>query len=162
MDEDTKRQFDGIAELWKHCWQSIAGRRRNEWRAAYTLWTAFAAFIVLILRDELLRAQTHYFHFVLVFGLVLCFIHGSFLVGIGKRHSRDREMAFHYEDILRDLSNSGFDEELKRGLKEERKKQKAGPWSKILFCDWSRRTQFLVTVVLFFLLALVVYLEIAP
>jgi len=158
MDEDTKRQFDGIAELWKHCWQSIAERRRNEWRAAYTLWTAFAALIALILRGEL-RAQTHYFPFVLVFGLVLCFIHGSFLVGIGKRHSRDREMAFHYEDILRDLSNSGFDEELKRHLKEERKKQKAGPWFKILFCDWSRRAQFLVTVLL---LALVVYLGADP
>jgi hypothetical protein len=157
MDEDTKRRFDGIVELWKHCWQSVAERRKNEWRAAYTLWTAFAALIVLILRGELRRAQTNYFPFVLVliFGLALCFIHGWWLVGIGRRHSINRRMAVHYEDILRTLSNSDFDEELKKRLKGERKKQEAEPWFRVLFCDWSRRVQFSVTVLLF-LLALVV------
>jgi hypothetical protein len=97
MDEDTKRRFDGIVELWRHSWQRITERAKEEWRAAYTLWTAFAALIALILK---LPAQKDYFPLgVFGIGLTLCIIHGLWLVGIGRRHSVDRKMAFHYEDI---------------------------------------------------------------
>jgi hypothetical protein len=158
MDEDTKRRFDGIVELWKDRWQSIANRRKNEWRAAYTLWTALAALIVLILKDDLpaelasrsFAARALLFCLVALFGLALCVIHAAFLVGIGKRHSDDREMAFYYEDELRRLITPGFDEEfiMHFDLKRKREKQKAGPWFKTLLGDWSRPVQFLMTVLL--------------
>jgi hypothetical protein len=167
MDEDTKRQLDGIVlELWKQGWQKIAERKKGEWQVAYTLWTAFAAFIVLILKGDLL-AQTRCSYLdvlsflgVFVVGSLLCCIHGYWLIGYGKRLAIDRKMAIHYEDILRKRSYSQFEDSFKQILENKRKEQDIlmkqeqsvlKTFTTVVLGDWSRGAQFSVTMLLFLL-----------
>lgn len=146
MDENTKRHFDAVAELWKRCWQNIVERRGYEWRVAFTLWTAFAALIALILKRQLPPRGYPVCPGVIIIagiGLLLCIIHGVWLAALGKRTVIDREMAIHYEEILRRLSDSAFPAALEARIEKMRQKQKTS-------FDWSRQAQLAVTLVLFF------------
>ena len=142
MDENTKRRFDGIVELYTRCWQNLYERRTYEWRVAFTLWTAFAVFLAVVLTKSLSAPKEIVFWVSFVMGLILCCIHGVWLHGLGKRNTLDREMAIHYEKLLRGLSNSNFSRELKTRLDEIRKKLDSP-------LDWSRGSQLAVTVVLY-------------
>ena len=141
MDEKEKRRFDAVMQLHNSSWKRVTERRHYEWRIAFTLWTAFAAFIAIVVTRALQIPTGHLFWGVIALGLVLCIIHGFWLKGLGKAIDTDREMAVHYVKILRNLSNSNFDKEFEDRLNKQ--KIQRG-----LFGDWSRRCQLAVTVVL--------------
>ena len=150
MDENTKRRFDGIVELWKLPWQSISERRSYEWRVTLTVWTAFAGFIVVVLTEKLTAPKCVVCLGASLIGLAICILHVLYLKGLGERHDVDRQTAIHYEKILRELSQSSFDNDFERRLEEMRKKQAT------LFGDWSRRVQFCVRVILYVTVVLIV------
>jgi hypothetical protein len=68
--------------------------------------------------------------------------HWVYLGGLGKRHADDREMAIHYERILRSLTGSDFDQALKDRLATVVKHHRS------LFREWSRRVQASVSLIL--------------
>ena len=61
MDENTKRRCDTIYQLCKDSWGRISERRHYEWRAAFTLWGAFGAFIVIMVTKPLPVSTTYLF-----------------------------------------------------------------------------------------------------
>lgn len=143
MDEDTKRRFDAIVELWKQPWQRISERRSYEWRVAFTLWTALAAFIGLVVTGRLSAPRQALVWAIKIIGLIVCVLHAWYLCGLGKAHDTDRHIAIHYERILQVLANAGFEKDLAEKLEGIRKKQGT------LFGDWSRRIQIAVTILIY-------------
>ena len=156
MDENTKRRCDAIMEVHKGCWERISERRTYEWRAAYTLWAAVGAFIAIVMTQTGLFKQSDvpvsiFLLGVVFIGVIFCLIHGFWLKGLGKAHDTDREMAIHYAKILRNLSNSNFEEHFEECLNRQ-KKQRG------LFGDWSRKWQLSITMLLWFVAILMVFL----
>lgn len=109
MDEAAKRRFDAVFQLYQGCWQRIAERRSYEWKITLTLWTAFALLIGVLLTGEIVTAgRARWAVTIGVFGIgsLVVLAHGCYLWGVGLRHTADREMAFHYERILQELSDA--------------------------------------------------------
>ena len=155
MDENTKRCCDTIYQLCKDSWERVSERRHYEWRAAFTLWTAFGAFIAIALthteiftRSNLLATLVG----VIIVGGILCVLHWRWLKGLGEATALDREIAIHYEKILRDLSDSKFPKNLQDKIDKQKKKLET------FWGDWSRSKQLLVTVALCVISILVVLL----
>jgi hypothetical protein len=92
MDEETKRRFEALIELWKQPWQRISERRSSEWRVAFTLWTALAGFIGLLVKygpQIHHNHETYGFAAIVAIGVFICFIHGWYLGGLGEAHYFD-------------------------------------------------------------------------
>lgn len=144
MDEDTKRQCDVIMKLRDESWKRIFERRHYEWRAAYTLWAALGAFIVIALTNKGIFVSHNCFTLagVIIIGAALCIFHGLWLKGLGRATDDDRQIAIHYEKKLRSLSKSELEGEREKELDKHSNKQRG------LFGDWSRSIQFFVTMVL--------------
>ncbi len=146
MDENEKRRFDAIIELHNSAWRRVTERRTYEWRVAFTLWTAFAAFIAIVVtRMELINQHSVYTVLIGLggIGVALCIIHGRWLRGLGEAVDDDRNMAIHYERILQGLSNSEFDTEFRNYLDTKLPKQST------FWGNWSRPNQLFITIVLF-------------
>ena len=141
MDENAKRRFDAVAVLWKGCWDRIQERRTYEWKTTLTLWTALALLVGALLTNAL-PAGCVLSVGVGILGFLVVGAHWVYLGGLGKRHADDRDMAIHYERILRDLTGSDFDQALKDRLAKMTKRQRS------LFREWSRRVQASVSLIL--------------
>ena len=141
MNEDAKRRFDAVAVLWKGCWDRIKERRTYEWKTTLTLWTALALLVGALLTNAL-PAGAMLSAGVGVLGALVVAAHWVYLAGLGKRHADDREMAIHYERILRNLTGSDFDPALKDRLATVTKHHRS------LFREWSRRVQASVSFIL--------------
>lgn len=137
MDDNSKRRFDAILELYKQCWHRVTERRVYEWRATFAVWAAFAAFAGIVLTNQSTQFLPRDWPIVLVLslvGLALCGIHFFWLQGLGRRHAQDRKEAFFYLAILQELSQSTF--------------QRPDENPSTVLRDWSRKYQWLITVVL--------------
>jgi hypothetical protein len=144
MDENTKRRCDVIMQLREESWKRIFERRHYEWRAAYTLWAAFGAFIAIALTNEDIFSDSNRWltlAVAIIVGAAFCVIHGFWLRGLGKATDRDRQIAIHYEKKLRSLSKSELEKDFEEDLDSEEKQRG-------LFGDWSRSNQWFVTLVL--------------
>ena len=149
MDENTKRRFDAVAKLSYRAWENLHKRRAYEWRVAFTLWTAFALFLGILLTGQLSASKGLLFSGCFVMGLIMCLIHAYWLNGLGISETFDREMAIHFESLLQQMSNSEFNDDLQARL-DKRRKELARP------LDWSRRPQLAVSVVLYIAILLVI------
>jgi hypothetical protein len=144
--DDKKERFDAIAELWKNAWRILADRRTVEWRVSFTLWTALGSCIALIATGKIspiTRCAGYTVSPIAVVGIVLSVLFGLhflWLCELNKRHSLDRDMAFHYEDRLRELCNAPLPDKLKKSIDKNRK-------SKCVL-DWGQVAQLVVTALL--------------
>ena len=157
MKEEAKMEYDAVVVLWTRSWQNISERRTYEWRVAFSLWTALAAVISIILTKRVPdTALTLFpgFLSVALFVAAITVVHAWWLHGAGKARDFDRRMAFHYEDKLRQLSNSDFPDDLKIQLLGRRRAQR-GLWG-----DWSQLPQITVTL-LFGLAACMVFVAVS-
>ena len=151
MNENEKRRFDAIWELCKSSWQRISERRVYEWRVNFTLWTTFAAFIAIVVTRTLPVQQIYLFWGVVAIGAALSVIHWRWLKRLNDATWSDNCIAIHYEEILRELSSSGFDKDLKKDLHQIREKQKS------LWRNGARLSGLFITIVLYIATILVAW-----
>jgi hypothetical protein len=155
MDEEAKWRCDTIYQLCKDSWELVRVRHSYAWRAAFSLWTAFGAFIAIALTHEEIFTRLNLpvtLIIVILIGGALCILHWRWLKGLGAANAIDREIAIHYEKILRELSGSEFPENLQNKIDAQKKKLET------FWGDWSRPKQLLITVALCVVAILAVFL----
>lgn len=123
VNDNAKRDFDGILELWKDCWRRITERRTYEWRTAYTLWAALAGFIVLVLTkppSPLQSLPKNWLVFwMFIFSIILVSLHVVWLFYFYYAHKTDHEMAFEYERLLREYVDGSLSARIEAVLQKE-------------------------------------------
>jgi hypothetical protein len=119
MEEREKRKFDALATLWKGAWDNFHQRRIYEWKFSIAIWTAIAIFIASkIFKNVNIILDPNY---LIAGGVLISFGHILWIRGIKKRNSCDRKIAIEYEEIMRNMIDFQFSEELKKELDEVRK-----------------------------------------
>lgn len=142
MDEDEKRRFDAIAALWEGCWKRKRERRSYELKFSLALWTALALAIAGLTTRDLSSLGWALPLGVGVLGALMALAHYSYLAGIGRRHNEDTSLALHYENILHELASATpqakYRSSIGRGISHDY----------VVFGNWSRRVQVVVTIIL--------------
>ncbi len=143
MDTNSKNKFDALATLWKGAWENFNVRRQYEFKFTFALWTAFAAFISIIITSESETINHNYLIGTIIIGGLISLLHLWFIVGIGRAHNLDREIAIHYERKMQLLSDSEFPQELKTKITQSHKRMGK------LLRNWSHFTQAIITILLY-------------
>lgn len=118
MKATEKNRFDSIYLLWKGAWNQFNIRRTYEWKFCLAVWTALSSFIALVLTGRLHLFENSGF---IITGTSICaiLILVLFIIwinGLSKACDKDREIAYHYERILKQLSRSNFNKKLLKEL----------------------------------------------
>jgi hypothetical protein len=100
MDEDTKREFDALAELRSAAWESYSGRREHEWKVSLALWTSLSALTGFALgRDLGLKSRSVCFG-ALIVALIVLFLHTYWLHRLAKSNQVDRGLERHFRRLM--------------------------------------------------------------
>lgn len=157
MTEDEKRRFDSLAILRQAAWDSFDKRRSYEWKMSFAIWMVISTFIASTLSDNYEPGIFHIFG-VAFFGLAIVLIHNFWLIGLRERNRFDSKAGWHYEEIMRLISNSVFckessifgeglkklqDEYKKKEKEEKEEKEGKKTW------HWSHHTQVGISSILF-------------
>ncbi len=151
MNENQQRRAEIIKALYDRSWQNISERRSYEWRAAYMVWIALAAIIVLAVQNEL-SVQPISIIGIGIIGLFLCLLHTRWLNGLQKQHSLEVKKAIFYEESLRGLADVTLNKNLAKELEARRQTQES------LWTDWSASVQLGVTYTLWIASILILFL----
>lgn len=122
MDEDHKRRFDAIAQLYQRNWEQFNDRRRHEFKVTLTYWAALAVASAGSLKLAHIP-KIHGGNFTLVgFALLIILLHALWVRGVWRAQGTDQHIAIFYQKILQTLSDTEFDQKMK-GFLEKRTKQ---------------------------------------
>ncbi len=150
MKEEERRRFESIFQLYALSWQQFNTRRTYEWQVTISIWTALALSIAGASNTGEIP-QIHGVIWTLLFvGVIIVALQIWWCKGIAGGHKNDRLIAFYYEAILQNVSNSEFPDDLKNKLNPSH-----STFGKIF--HWSYMLQVGVTVLLIALLLAVVW-----
>ena len=117
MNEEVRRRFESIFQLYALSWQQFNTRRTYEWQVTISIWTALALAIAGVSNIREIPKILGGIWTLLSFGIMIVFLQVWWCRGIANGNKIDRLIAFHYEAILQNISNSEFSVDLKNKLK---------------------------------------------
>jgi hypothetical protein len=100
MDDDTKREFDALAELRSAAWKSYSGRREHEWKVSLALWTSLSALTGFALGKDLGLKNQAVCLGALIVGLVVFSLHAYWLHSLAKSNQVDRGLERHFRRLM--------------------------------------------------------------
>lgn len=157
MNDDQRRRFESIFQLYSHAWNQFNTRRTYEWQICISLWTALSLAIAGVVNASSLPVSKDASVVVVlicsVVLIIMLLLQYWFVYGVAKAHKHDREMAVHFGDKLQELSDSKFLDALKTDLKNGRNN-----WGKPL--NWSSGLQLGFSVLLSISLIAILYAKV--
>lgn len=142
MTEDIKRHYDSLATLWKGGWDQFNERRKYEWKVCIAIWTAYAAFVALVITGRITTIDDSVLVGTITCAALIIVLHAIWIHGLGQANRLDRKIAIHYERKMQDLVSHPFPAELESELR--------GPRDRMgrLTRNWSHQAQMGITLVL--------------
>lgn len=154
MDEETKRRFDALYQLFEGCHIAISERRKYEWRATLSLWGVFIGLVATLLTRPLTIPRTLLLPITIFLLLILVF-HWRWLASVGARHDENRETLDFYEEKMHNLLELASFYQSQLGKRKQLRHS-------ILGLDWSRWIQLAVSIILASLAVFVLWLAAPP
>ena len=152
MNQEEKNIFDSLSVLWKGGWDNFNQRRNYEWKFCLSVWTAFAIFISSIVSGKLVLKSIWILLGILIVGGTITVLHIKYIAGIQRGNRLDREVASYYGELMKDMLNIKFPQELVNRLNDVKSE-----WGSLT--NYSPLTQILITTLLYFVSILIyVYL----
>jgi hypothetical protein len=155
MDIDIKTRLEALEKLRNGSWQDYDTRRTYEWKIAISIWTAFAAFIALVLTGRINTSSSLLIITIVLIDLIIIYLHGNYIRGISRALNIDRKKQFLFEGEILSILNIKIPDELMKEI-DVIIKQK-GKREKFAFRHWSQGLQIGVTLILSFAAVIAVY-----
>ena len=135
MNEDVKRVFDALAELWSGRWENFNQRRIYEWKLSLAIWGAATAFIIGCISGKFPQVGLPVLYWTIAIAGAIAVLHITWLYGLGVNNENDRTVMHDYEERMRQLVLADF---------KPRQFEKSGP-----LLNWSHGPQVGITLLLY-------------
>lgn len=113
MDENQKRRFDAIAQLYQRSWEQFNDRRRHEFKITITYWAAIAVASAgsfkLNSPLEIPGGKVT----LIGFALLIILLHVLWVRGVWRAQGTDQQIAIFYQNALQKIASIEFDQEMK-------------------------------------------------
>ncbi len=108
MNEDEKRRFDAIAQLYQRSWDQFNARRQFEFRVALAYWATLAAASAGSVQLESFPQIPGGKLLIVGFAIATTVLHIFWMWGIWRGQGTDQMVAIHYQAQLQKLSQTEF------------------------------------------------------
>jgi hypothetical protein len=108
-----KERFDSLSILYARAWENFNDRRKIEFKISFSLYTLFSFAIAgLVINADILTDNIIIPIGIGVFGFFLVLFHIRWCRKANQANFLDRQIAFHYERIMQEISESFFQEDI--------------------------------------------------
>ncbi len=116
MNENEKRRFDAISQLYQRAWEQFNARRRYEFQVGLAYWTALAAALAGSVNLESFPRIPGGKPLLVGFAIVTIALHIFWMWGIWRAHGTDQKIAIHYQTHMQTLSQTEFPQGLSENI----------------------------------------------
>jgi hypothetical protein len=155
MTEDQKREWEAYDVLRRAATERFNGRRKYEYRILLIFWTAIAALIVLLLRQEVKEWHHAYAVWALVMATFSFIAWILWTVGLRKAHEHDRCVSRFFEEAMMKSVGLKFSDDIKKQADIFKTRRS-------ILSYWSLQLQLAITALLLVAFALVAWTKNEP